>query len=580
MYKLTFTALGDISERDWYGVHGLGSVTVPAGTTVSRTISNEHWGQLQPVIEKLSQRRVALTENGVRTGKTGPLCVYTVTRVPSGRPRVHQIAAVLSVLASAPATQPVVLTGENLIPGIAAQAIVNRGLASQLTLTATRKGYSGNRVTVNVHAPSGTGEIAVVPDNLGGAVIDVVPAAAVGPGANAIAAQMTAHAECSRYVAATGGGTDSVGIRTAITLEGGAGAGVSFLDVRTAVDGSYLRIEALTPGNGMNGHSFAIAAASGGGSVTPTNTTLGIDVVVVPAAAADTITDIAAQINAEAGEIFRAVVVGTGSTAVPVTAKSYLYGGSGETPVITVGGAEAIVTNYTDTVLALTVARTDLIAAGLQAGETAGIQILHDYGLLNAGSVAVGQGAYAKAPVRLATAAALPAYTRVGNVITADANGVIAAIDGVALAAGQRILLKDGAAGADNGIYEVTSIGAVGAPFVLTRAGDMALSTDLAPGMEVPVIEGATNNDTTFVLTNDAAPTINSTALVFEAAPGRVRLKTYADLAALPTGSECQLAYLASGRKTGEGGGAGTGIPVYFADSSWRRFYDDAAATE
>jgi len=205
--------------------------------------------------------------------------------------------------------------------------------------------------------------------------------------------------------------------------------------------------------------------------------------------------------------------------------------------------------------------------------------ILHDYGLLNAGSVAVGQGAFAKAPVRLATAAALPAYTRTGNVITADANGALT-VDGVAVLANNRILVKDGASGADNGIYDATSAGAGGAPFVLTRSADMDASADCAPGMEVPVTEGAVNMDSTFVFTNDAVPTLNTTALVFEESPSRLRLKTYANLAALPTGAAGQVVYLTSGRKTGEGGGAGTGIPVYFSDAAWRRFYDDAAATE
>lgn len=579
MYKITFTALGDIAEKDWYGLHGLGAFALSAGQTAARTISNEHWGQLQPVIEKLSQKRVQLTANGARTGKTGPLFTYGVERVPGGRPRVHQIAAALSVLASAPASQPVVLSGENLIPGVAAQHIVNRGLGSQLTLTAARKGHAGNRVVVNVRAASGAGAVTVTPDNLGGATIDVVPAVA-GPGANAVAAQMAANAECSRYVSAAGGGTDAVGVRTGLALEGGAGAGVAFLDVRTAVDGSYLRVESIAPGNRSNGINVSVAAPSGGGSVTVTQTDIGIDIEVVPALGAATLDDLAAQLNAsDAAAVVSATAVGVGATAVPVTAQSYLYGGSGESPTITVGGAEAVVTGYSDTAITLSVSRADLVASGLQAGEVAQIVILHDYGLLNAGSVAVGQGVFAKAPVRVATAAALPAYTRVGNVITANANGALT-VDGVAVAVGNRVLVKDGAAGADNGIFDVTAAGAVGAAYVLTRSADMDDSTDCAPGMEVAVTEGAVNMDSTFRLTNDAVPTLNTTALVFEATPGRVRLKSYANLAALPTGGECQLAYLASGRKTGEGAGAGTGIPVYFADSSWRRFYDDAAATE
>lgn len=43
----------------------------------------------------------------------------------------------------------------------------------------------------------------------------------------------------------------------------------------------------------------------------------------------------------------------------------------------------------------------------------------------------------------------------------------------------------------------------------------------------------------------------------------------------LPTGVEAQVAYATNGRKIGEGAGAGTGVPVYFSNSSWRRFSDD-----
>lgn len=37
-------------------------------------------------------------------------------------------------------------------------------------------------------------------------------------------------------------------------------------------------------------------------------------------------------------------------------------------------------------------------------------------------------------------------------------------------------------------------------------------------------------------------------------------------------------AWCSNGRKSGEGAGAGTGVPVYFnlADRTWRNFYDDA----
>lgn len=124
-----------------------------------------------------------------------------------------------------------------------------------------------------------------------------------------------------------------------------------------------------------------------------------------------------------------------------------------------------------------------------------------------------------KPACRAATAAALAAYTRVGNVITANANGAMAAVDtSVTLAVGDRLLLKDGAADADNGIYEVTSLGGASAPFVLTRAEDQDISAQCKAGCLVPVVEGTANATTVFMLTGDADPIVlNTTALTYTA---------------------------------------------------------------
>jgi hypothetical protein len=36
-------------------------------------------------------------------------------------------------------------------------------------------------------------------------------------------------------------------------------------------------------------------------------------------------------------------------------------------------------------------------------------------------------------------------------------------------------------------------------------------------------------------------------------------------------------AYATNGRKVGEGAGAGTGVPVYYSNGSWRVYSTDAA---
>ncbi|MBA9071851.1 hypothetical protein FHR71_005644 [Methylobacterium sp. RAS18] len=82
-----------------------------------------------------------------------------------------------------------------------------------------------------------------------------------------------------------------------------------------------------------------------------------------------------------------------------------------------------------------------------------------------------------------------------------------ATIDGVTLAPGDRILLKNQAAGAENGIYTWT-----GAAAALTRTADADSGSELNPGTAVTVTEGTVNADRVFVIISDAAVTIGTTA--------------------------------------------------------------------
>jgi hypothetical protein len=82
------------------------------------------------------------------------------------------------------------------------------------------------------------------------------------------------------------------------------------------------------------------------------------------------------------------------------------------------------------------------------------------------------------------------------------------AIDGVTLATGDRILIKNQAAGAENGIYTVN---ASGAP---TRATDADAGAELV-NATVFVSEGTTNADTQWTCTTNATITLGSTSLAF-----------------------------------------------------------------
>lgn len=81
-------------------------------------------------------------------------------------------------------------------------------------------------------------------------------------------------------------------------------------------------------------------------------------------------------------------------------------------------------------------------------------------------------------------------------------------LDGVTLATGDRILIKNQSAQAENGIYVVA---ASGAP---ARATDMDAWAEV-PGAWVTVQEGTTNADTTWLSTANSGGTLETTAIVF-----------------------------------------------------------------
>ena len=125
-------------------------------------------------------------------------------------------------------------------------------------------------------------------------------------------------------------------------------------------------------------------------------------------------------------------------------------------------------------------------------------------------SVAVGLDVHASC--RLATAAALPAYGYVSGVITETGNGALS-VDGVTPSVGDRILLKDGAAGSDNGIYVVTTVGSAGTQFVLTRASDCNTSTNYQSGAFTFIEQGTANQGYGYVVSTQGTITVGTTSV-------------------------------------------------------------------
>lgn len=128
-----------------------------------------------------------------------------------------------------------------------------------------------------------------------------------------------------------------------------------------------------------------------------------------------------------------------------------------------------------------------------------------------------------KDAVRVATTAALPACaydngaSGVGATLTASANGALPSIDGVGLSVGNRLLVKNQVAGLQNGIYEVSDLGSVGTPWVLTRTTDAdgSPSNEVTQGLFTIASEGSTLAQQGFMLTTSDPITVGTTALAF-----------------------------------------------------------------
>ena len=110
------------------------------------------------------------------------------------------------------------------------------------------------------------------------------------------------------------------------------------------------------------------------------------------------------------------------------------------------------------------------------------------------------QGIDWKASVRAATTANITLASDLENGDT---------LDGVTLATGDRVLVKNQSTGSENGIYVVA---ASGAP---TRSTDCDTAAELTSNFAVFVEEGTANADQGYVLTNDGAITVGTTALSF-----------------------------------------------------------------
>ncbi len=123
-----------------------------------------------------------------------------------------------------------------------------------------------------------------------------------------------------------------------------------------------------------------------------------------------------------------------------------------------------------------------------------------------------------------------------------------AEIDGVTLAAGDRILLKNQTSGALNGIYTVGADGV--AP---TRATDFDADADVVNGSFVFVQEGTDQADSGWVMTNDEVVDVGTTALTWAQFSGAGQITAGSGLT--KDGNELDLTDIATGGVLGNTSG-------------------------
>jgi hypothetical protein len=125
---------------------------------------------------------------------------------------------------------------------------------------------------------------------------------------------------------------------------------------------------------------------------------------------------------------------------------------------------------------------------------------------------AVKQALIVKDSVRAATTVSISAtYNNTAGTLTNSGSHTAFSIDGISLVAEDRVLIKDQTAGEENGIYEVTTVGDASTAWVLTRAIDANIGTELVGGTFTFVTEGSIQQDKGFIFTHDSVPTLGTT---------------------------------------------------------------------
>lgn len=102
----------------------------------------------------------------------------------------------------------------------------------------------------------------------------------------------------------------------------------------------------------------------------------------------------------------------------------------------------------------------------------------------------------------------------VGATLTNAGAQAAISLDGISPTVGQRVLIKNQAAPAQNGVYTVTVVGTGATNWVLTRATDFDQASEMTAGSMVEVIGGTVNAGTVWTLTTTIV-TVGTTSVTF-----------------------------------------------------------------
>jgi len=184
---------------------------------------------------------------------------------------------------------------------------------------------------------------------------------------------------------------------------------------------------------------------------------------------------------------------------------------------------------------------------------------------------AIASGIHFHEAVSLATTTALPANTYnngtsgVGATLTANANGALS-VDSTLTVVTERILVKNEATGANNGVYVVTQVGSAGTPYILTRATDFDTAgtgvNQIDEGDFFLVTNGVVNLNTAWVQQTAPPITVGTTALVFQQFSAPITYTAGTGLSESPT-------YTFNIANTGTAGtyGSASSVPVFVTNA-------------